>query len=487
MSEAASVPFSETKAPESPERLHKGALRLIDISASTMANIGPAYSFYFSFGFIVFTAGIAAPLTIVAAAVAIALLANTLSQFSRAQPSTGGFITFVGKTFGGTSAVTTALLCGAGYIIAISSVLVISGGFLSMMLNYYLGWNVPWIIFSVLLTAGAVAMMIRGVAVSTKLAGFFFGFEMVVLLIVAVATLIKNGGSLSLAPFDPHHINGGFSGLAAGFPLAIYLFIGWENSAALAEETGNPRRNVPRAVFLSVAIMAVTYLLLAYSTVSGFRDNGTALANASIPFINVAHGVVAFLAFIAYLAGMTSTLGVLIAAVNSQCRLVFNAGREGLLPRWIGKVDPVRRTPINAIFAFVGIASVIVLGWAIGHWVGGSSGSLNALNYFTESGTMGTILILVVYFLANLALPFYYRRYRPSEFSVVKHLVLPILGMAAIAVPVYYLCKPGQASPYDWFPYAALVIVVISVIYAAVLTRRDPALGDRVGSIVADE
>jgi amino acid transporter len=487
MSEAASVPFSETKAPESPERLHKGALRLIDISASTMANIGPAYSFYFSFGFIVFTAGIAAPLTIVAAAVAIALLANTLSQFSRAQPSTGGFITFVGKTFGGTSAVTTALLCGAGYIIAISSVLVISGGFLSMMLNYYLGWNVPWIIFSVLLTAGAVAMMIRGVAVSTRLAGFFFGFEMVVLLIVAVATLIKNGGTLSLAPFDPHHISGGFSGLAAGFPLAIYLFIGWENSAALAEETGNPRRNVPRAVFLSVAIMAVTYLLLAYSTVSGFRDNGTALANASIPFINVAHGVVAFLAFIAYLAGMTSTLGVLIAAVNSQCRLVFNAGREGLLPRWIGKVDPVRRTPINAIFAFVGIASVIVLGWAIGHWVGGSGGSLNALNYFTESGTMGTILILVVYFLANLALPFYYRRYRPSEFSVVKHLVLPILGMAAIAVPVYYLCKPGQANPYDWFPYAALGIVIISVIYAAVLTRRDPALGDRVGSIVADE
>ena len=44
----------------------------------------------------------------------------------------------------------------------------------------------------------------------------------------------------------------------------------------------------------------------------------------------------AWLAFIAYLAGLTSTLGVLIAAVNSQCRLIFNAGREGLLPRWIG-------------------------------------------------------------------------------------------------------------------------------------------------------
>jgi amino acid transporter len=112
MSGAAHVPFTETKSPESPERLHRGALRLIDISASTMANIGPAYSFYFSFGLIAITAGIAAPLTIIAAAVAVALLANTLSQFSRAHPSTGGFITFVGKTFGGNSAVTTALMWG---------------------------------------------------------------------------------------------------------------------------------------------------------------------------------------------------------------------------------------------------------------------------------------------------------------------------------------------------------------------------------------
>jgi amino acid transporter len=487
MSEAGHVPFTETKAPESPERLHKGALRLIDISASTMANIGPAYSFYFSFGLIVLTAGIAAPLTVVFAAVAIALLANTLSQFSRAQPSTGGFITFVGKTFGGTSAVTTALMCGAGYIIAISSVLVISGGFLSIMLQYYLKVSIPWIIFSAAFTAGAMFMMFRGVAVSTKLAGFFFAFEMLVLVVVSFAALIKNGTHLSGAPFDPHYFAGGFSGAAAGFPLAIYLFIGWENSAALAEETGNPRRNVPRAVFLSVAIMAVTYILLAYSTVSAFHDNGTALAAPLIPFITAAHGIVAWLAFIGYCAGLTSTLGVLIAAVNSQCRLIFNAGREGLLPRFIGYVHPVRRTPVYAIIVFVAVASAITLGWAIGHWAGGHGNSLNALNFFDESGTMGTILILVVYFAANVALPFYYRKYRPQEFNIIKHVILPFLGMVAIAVPIYYLCKPPQPNPYNWFPYAALGVLVVSIVYAIWLVSRDPGLGDRVGSIVADE
>jgi amino acid transporter len=487
MSEAASVPFSETKAPQAPERLHRGALRLVDISASTMANIGPAYSFYFGFGFLVVTAGVAAPLTIIVAGVAIALLGNTLSQFSRVHPSTGGFISYVGKTFGGTSAVTTALLCGAGYMIAISSVLAACGGFLSIILQYYFNWNVPWGIFTVILTAGAVLMMIRGVAVSTKLAGFFFGFEMLVLIVVSLAAIIKNGGHLSAVPFDPGHITGGFTGLAAGFPLAIYLFIGWENSAALAEETGDPRRNVPRAVFLSVAMMLAGYVLFAYATVTGFHYDGTALGGAAIPFISVSHDVAGWIALIAYIAGMTSTLGVLIAAVNSQCRLIFNAGREGLLPRWLGKVHPERRTPVNAIYAFVVIGGLIIAVWGIVHLASGTSGEMSAVSFFTESSTMGTILVLVVYFLSNLALPFYYRKYRAGEFSTVKHGVLPVLGMIAIGVPVYYLVKPGQSAPYDWFPYAALGVIVVSVVYAVVLSRRDPGLGERVGSIIADQ
>jgi amino acid transporter len=487
MSEAAHVPFSETKAPESAERLHRGALGLIDISASTMANIGPAYSFYFGFAGIVIAAGLASPLVVLVAAVAIALLGNTLSQFSRAIPSTGGFITFIGKTFGGTSAVTTALVAGVGYIIAISSVLVISGGFLSIMIQYYTGTNIPWIVFSALFTAGAMFMMFRGVAVSTKLAGFFFAFELLVLLVVSIAVLIKNGGHLSSVPFQPSKVLHGFSGLGLAFPLSIYLFIGWENSAALAEETNNPRRNVPRAVFLSIALMAFTYLLVAYATVTGFHYNATALTAPLIPFIAVAHSVATWLTFIAYLAGLTSTLGVLIAAVNSQCRLIFNAGREGLLPRWLGYVHPVRRTPVNAIIAFVGIASALTLGWALGHWIGGSSGSLDALTFFFESSSMGTILILFVYLASNVALPFFYRKYRPAEFNIIKHVVLPALGVVAIAIPIYYLFKPPIPQPYFWFPYVGLGIVAVSILYSIWLVRRDPGLGDRVGSIIADE
>lgn len=457
-----------------------------------MANIGPAMSFYFGFGYLAYTAGLASPLTIIAAGVAILLLGNTLSEFTKVLPSTGGFISFIGKTFGGRVAVTTAILTGAGYIAAMASVISIVGGFFQTILqNYNVKGleSVPWIVWVLVFLAFASFMMIRGISVSTKLAGFFFAFEMTIMILVSIITLVKFHGSINFRPFEPKNITGGFKGLAAGFPLAIYLFIGWENSAALAEETDNPRKNVPRAVFTSILIMLVAYTFFAFSTVVGFQDNVAKLSGAAIPFISVAKEAFAVLLFFAFLAGMTSTLGALIAGTNSQARLIFNAGREGLLPSMIGKVDAKRRTPVNALLVFLGLGLAIIGIWGLGHLIGGHGNPhyMVAGNMFVESSTFGTILLLLVYGTSNLALPFYYRKYHPELFNGVRHGLLPVLGTLWILVPLYYLAKPGQPTPYNWYPYMALGAVILAVIYALILVQRDPAIGDRVGSIVADE
>ncbi|MGW2615248.1 APC family permease [Streptomyces sp. NPDC001500] len=469
-----------------PQRLRGGVLGMADIAAATMANVGPAMSFFFGFAFLATTAGVASPLTIVAAGAAVALFGNTLAEFSRAHPSAGSFTTFVGKTFGPVSAVTTALLAGLGYIIAMASVIAISGGFMQITLNHYTGLDLPWIIWTVLLTALSVVLMLRGIVVSTKWAGYFFGVEMLVLVVVSAAALVEHRGDLSVAPFLPSHLTHGVKGLAAGFPLAVYLFIGWENSAALAEETENPRRNVGRAVFSSVAIMTVSYILFSYATVTGFGYDVQRLGDSRIPFIDVAQHTLGALALLAYVGGLTSTLGVLIAGINSQARLVFNAGREGLLPSFFGYVHPTRRTPNNAIVTFAATALLIIVGWGAGHVLGADGGPMNPVVFFAESSSLGAILILVVYLASNIALPLYYRRYRPQEFRIVRHVVLPAVGALAVLIPLYYLAKPGQPAPYSWFPYAALAALLAAVCYAALLVRRDPGLAERVGSVVAD-
>ncbi len=477
--ELSNLPIVEGKTPglARTDRLERGVLKLTDIAAATMANIGPAMSFYFSFALIASAAGVASPLTIIMAGIAIALLGNTLAEFSRSIPSTGSFITFIGKTFGPVMAIATTIVICIGYIIAMASVITISGGWTQIILQHFLNINIPWQPLTLFFSAIVFLLMVRGVGLSTKWAGYFFLLEMVVLILVSVITMVTNASHLTLAPFNPANISGGVTGFGLGFPVAVYMFVGWENSAALAEETDNPRKNVPKAIFISIVLMALSYLLFSYATVVSFNYNVTTLAAAEVPFITAAQKVSGVLALLAYIAGFTSTIGVLIAGSNSQARLIFNAAREGLLPAGLARLHSKRRTPWVSFLAFfvIGLAITYIFGW-----------NVPPVTFFGEIATLGTILIALTYLVSNIALPVYYRRYHRESFSLLKHLILPILGVFAIGFPLWGLIAPGQTAPFNYFPWISLAIVVIAFIYAFILSRRDPTLGDRVGSIVAD-
>ena len=132
------APRGAAPRPE-PARLARGVLTNFDISAATLANIAPAMSFFFGFRADRLD-GRAWPRrsTVIVATIAIALLGNTLTQFSRSRPSTGSFVTFIGRAFGGYSAVVAAVVLGAGYILAVASVVAISGGWTETIIKHYL-------------------------------------------------------------------------------------------------------------------------------------------------------------------------------------------------------------------------------------------------------------------------------------------------------------------------------------------------------------
>ena len=442
-----------------------------------MANIAPAMSFYFSFGVIAAASGIASPLTIVVAAMAIAILGNTLAEFSKSTPSAGSFVTFIGKTFGPIAAVTTSISLSIGYILAMTAVVVISGGWLNIIIQRYLHFSAPWEIYTVAITGGCGYLMYRGAKMSTKVAASFFALELVILLVVATTLVIKHHASISLDPFNPTKLTRGIAGLSLGFPLAIFLFIGWENSASMAEETSDPRRNVARSIYISVAIMAVTFVFLAFATVVGFDGNVGAISNSAVPFLDAAHGVNSIVLLMAYLAGMTSIIGSLISGSNAQARIIFSCAREGLLPTWGAQVSAKFQTPWASLVAFLGLALGIAFVFG---------GRTDPLVFFGEVATLGTLLIALVYLGANIALPFYYLKFHRELFDVFRHGVLPTLGSLLIAYPLYELIKPGQPSPFNYFAFIALAIVGIGAIYGFYLNSRNPELADKIGSIIAD-
>jgi amino acid transporter len=460
-------------------RLQRDALSLQHIIASTLANIAPAMSFFFGFGVIVAGAGLASPLTIILAMVAILFLCNTLAQFTRLSPSTGSFVTFIGRAFGPTAGAATSVFVIFGYLFAASTVVGISGGWTADTLKTFLNINIPWQIITVVITLIAGFLVMIGVGLSTVTAAVFFYFETGLLIIGAIAMLIANPQALTLAPFKISNLAGGLAGVGAGFPLAVYLFIGWENSAMLAEETTNPRRNIPRALITGTLAIGVFYVFLAYATAVGFHMDAQAIGKSSLPFIDALKATVPALLIVAYLAGLTSIFSSLIGLTNSQARLLFSSGREGLLPEFFGKVHLSYRTPHVATWTFllICLALVLVFGWGEG---------LSPIDYFGNAGTLGTIPVILVYMATNIALPVFVMRHHRDEMNVFRHVVLPLVGTAVMLLPLWGLVQPGQEYPFNIFPWIALAALAVSIVYGVIVAKRDPALAGRIGAFIAD-
>src|SRR5881398_1635613 len=132
--------------------------------------------------------------------------------------------------------------------------------------------------------------------------------------------------------------------------------------------------------------MGLSYLLFAYSTIVAFNYNVNALSQAQVPFITAAEKISGVLALLAYIAGFTSTMGAMIAGSNSQARLIFNAAREGLLPRALATVTKHTRVPWASFVLFFAIALgvVYIFGWRV-----------DPVTFFGEIATLGTILVTV--------------------------------------------------------------------------------------------
>src|SRR5271167_4931152 len=197
----------------SPHHLRAGQLGTADVTASTVANIGPGIDFYFAFGVIAVTAGVAAPLTILAGALAVALLAFIVAEFTKAEPSAGSFITYVETSLGARAGVATAVLVAVGFTVAIAGVFTMSGGIVALTLAHYASWQPAWEPLTLVLTVAAIWLTARGVRLSTSAVGLAVLVQVATMLVVCVVVLVDNRTQLSAVPFSWAHLRGGLTGL----------------------------------------------------------------------------------------------------------------------------------------------------------------------------------------------------------------------------------------------------------------------------------
>ena len=124
--------------------------------------------------------------------------------------------------------------------------------------------------------------------------------------------------------------------------------------------------------------------------------------------------------------------------------------------------------------------------WWVSHLISGDTGSMNPVGLYAECSTMGTIVILFVYFLTTLSLPVFMWRCHRDSFSPVRHVVIPALGSLTLIVPFVELCQPGQPAPYSEFPFIALAIVAATAAIACLVVHRHPRTGAGEGAALSE-
>jgi amino acid transporter len=318
------------------------------------------------------------------------------------------------------------------------------------------------ILYGVLVTAPVIVGLKFGVRLSYVL----YIFEALLLIVMSIVFLAHGGPQgITSAPFK---WPGGSKSTLLALGWAIWSFGGFEAAAPLAEETRDPRKNVPRALLLTVLASGTIYVLGSWALVTAFGPSHVAAIIADPnPFHTAAAHYASFFAPLIVWIFLTSVTSSYVAANTQVARVIFGGARSGLWSRKLSKVSEKFHTPSRAAIAFV--APSIVIGVAS--------------TWFTNPGlavgfltTLGILGIITMYLAANFSLiVHWYKNDRNAGLKrLVMRLVVPIVGFLILIVPVYGALQPGQQPPYKYLPYITIGLILVGIIYTAVLAVKNP-------------
>ncbi len=464
------------------QRLEKNVLTVPNGIALAAAAMAPVIAVVLNAPAAGPSAGAALPLSFLLAFIACLLVGNSVIQFARKLPSAGSFYTFNSYGLGKSAGFFTGWLFRIGYAILAPGLFTALGAFAH---DYVLGVfkvEVYWWIFSLIGMAIVFALSIRSIKASVQVDLTFLVIEVVVFLVLAVIAIARGGSGNSLTVFTPAASPTGFSGVGLGVVFGILSFIGFDAAATLGEETKNPRRNVPLAVGGALLFVGVFYIIIMYALTAGYglvhAANYAKFLSDPNPIVTLAHTYTPWLEQIIDLAAITGLFSCFLAIHNTTIRIIFSMGRDRVLPGVFGRVHSRWFSPYTAIF--LQTIFTLVVGLAVGAWLG--PGATGAYGF---TGAIGTVAIVIVYMLCDIALIRYF--FSLPERNWLLHIVVPILGVAALAYPLWSVAQPGQAFPYNLVPFIAIGWIVLGAIVYFYFRAAAPEKLTKIGAFLADE
>jgi amino acid transporter len=458
--------------PQSDTLPSTGGLGTIDLVAQSLA-AGPIMSAALLGGIVAAKGGSASVLYLLIVLIGVLGLGGILAMFARRFTHAGVMYEYVGRSLGPTAGISTAGFYYLAYFVLGGPTILIGIGVMGQRLcASYLNVSVPFWVIALVVLFGAAAINLRGVQLSVHAQLSIFVLSAIPYVLTAIVVIVKGGvAGNTIEVFDPSAPSAGE--FLPTFIFCVLQFAGVESAAALAEEARTPSKSVPRAIFISILIVAGFCLLTQYAGTIGFGLDRVADTWGSDPLGLSTLGKKYIGAWISPLLQLGLVLDMVAVAIGFMCastRAVAAVARSGLLPAALDRTSRWR-TPHVAITGYtggtvLGVFAVVILCAATG---------MDPYTGFMVGATFGGLLVMMAFLMLTVAACklLIARQYAPTGWIAFG---LAILTVGAAVVGSIY---PLPADPTRYGVYGAGVLLLLALawgIYQGVV--REHTLAD---------
>ena len=385
----------------------KALERSLGIFSLAMIGVGATIGtgIFFTMAEAVPKAGPSVILSFLIAAVTAGLTALCYAELSFRIPASGSSYSFAYASLGEFAAFSMAACLLLEYGLAASATAIGWSDYLNNFLVNATGWQVPAVLHSPMLVAGAngtefhpgqfnlppvilvilcVLLLIKGTSESAAVNTTMVLIKLAILVFFA-AVAFSGFDSKNLHPFFNAS---GMTGVAGAAGTVFFSFIGLDTVATAGAEVRNPKRSVPIAILSALGVVTVFYLLVAVAAVGAqpaakFQGQEAGLA---VILQNVTGKT--WPALVLSAGAVISVFSVTLVTIYGQTRILYTISRDGLIPKIFHRVNARTRTPVaNTLIVGTGVAIV--------------AGLVDS-NFLWDMVSMGTLTAFIV---VSIAVP----------------------------------------------------------------------------------
>jgi amino acid transporter len=481
-------------------KLKKGAIGLGGVLFLTVTGSAPITAMLLNTPIVVGSGeGIGTPAAFLVATIVLVIFSVGYVAMSRKKTTAGGFYSYISHGLG------REIGFGAGFGTLVAYGVFeasLAGGFayFANLKLASLGLHVGWAPLALGMVVLIGVLTYFDVSFSAKILAV--GLITEVLILVLFDVLLLSKGHIYWSAINPVNAFKSFpasgkltaGAVGVGLFFAFWSWVGFEMAPNYGEESRDPKKNIGRAMYISVIGLGVFYTLTSWASLAGYPSASAAIASAQGDPANfyftpstqyAGHWVTSVMSYLI----ITGSFACGMAFHNTTARYAYSLGREGMLPPILGKTHPRWQSPHMASIATSLLSLIIIALFAI--FVGTNDPSSQAYGQlYGLMAVMGVIIILSVQALVSLAVLVYYLRHHKDEVHWWRTLLAPVLAFISQGYVVYLLFENLNFLGAGTYGYAKLfgpidlAVVLIGIALAFYYKKYKPETFDRVGRLI---